>query len=72
MSERTGFKLKRRLLLAGDRVHIIGKHPWKGEVGELLRYESYGPRSLAMEGWRVSLNSGTECYAAPANLEKLP
>lgn len=55
----------------GDRVLVIGSHPWTGEVGELLRYERYGPASLAMEGWRVSLNRGIECYAREAHLERL-
>lgn len=53
----------------GDRVLIVGQHPWSDEVGTLIVFEEYGPgNGLRWKGWRVALDIGTECYVNPANL----
>jgi hypothetical protein len=56
----------------GDRVLIVGKHPWCGVTGTLLAFETYGPGGdLIWKGWRVRLDTGFDCYADPANLQLL-
>ena len=55
----------------GERVVIVGEHPWKGEVGSLVAYEPYGPSMMGWMGWRVALDNGTECYADRSKLRPL-
>lgn len=46
---------------SGDRVMVIGAHPWAGNAGTLVTYEKYG---LGWHGWRVTLDANCgECYA---------
>lgn len=52
----------------GDRVIIVGPHPWAGERGVLIAFEKYG---LGWKGWRVELGGGAECYAGPINLRRI-
>jgi hypothetical protein len=46
----------------GDRVMIIGDHPWVTHAGTLVAFEKYG---LGWYGWRVKLDENCgECYAS--------
>jgi len=55
-------------LRPGDRVMIIGDHPWVTHAGELVAFEAYG---LRWTGWRVKLDGNCgECYARPDELLK--
>ena len=62
---------KDRLMQIGDRVQIIGKHPWTGTEGTLGVYGSYGLSILKLKGWLVKLDNGQNCYAKPINLQKI-
>ena len=50
----------------GDRVVIVGNHPWATHAGELLTWEVLHPIRTRM--WRVVLDEGMECYAKPENI----
>lgn len=51
---------------SGDRVIIIGDHPWAGNAGTLIAFEKYG---LGWNGWRVALDANCgECYAGEHEL----
>lgn len=53
---------------AGDRVTVIGKHPWTSHAGTLVTHERYG---LGWMGWRVKLDGNCgDCYAEPEELRK--
>jgi len=54
---------------AGDRVCIVGAHPWTGEAGEIIAFEEYG---LGWRRWRVRLDVGGECYAPPHQIRLWP
>lgn len=55
-------------LNSGDRVFVVGNHPWAGRAGELIGYEKYG---LGWMGWRVALDGNCgECYANGSQLKK--
>jgi hypothetical protein len=54
---------------AGDRVVVVGKHPWATHAGTLVAWEKYG---LGWLGWRVALDGNCgECYAATHELLNL-
>lgn len=67
-------KRRRVVLTAGDRVVVLTPHPWAGEYGVLVAFEAYGPLPpvLRWDGWRVELDNGVECYAAPEKLRAAP
>ena len=45
----------------GDRVMVIGSHPWAGHAGTLVAFEKYG---FGWTGWLVKLDENCgECYA---------
>jgi hypothetical protein len=50
----------------GDRVVIVGNHPWATNAGELLTWEVLPVIGTRM--WRVVLDGGMECYAKPENI----
>ena len=50
----------------GDRVVIVGDHPWATCAGELLTWEVLPLVRTKM--WRVVLDEGMECYAKPENI----
>lgn len=54
----------------GDRVVIVGKHPWHTHAGTLVAWEIFG---LGWTGWRVALDGqhNGECYASPEDLRDL-
>jgi len=54
-------------LAEGDRVKVVGAHPWQGERGTLVSFEEYG---LGWKGWRVALDEGVECYASVIQLQR--
>jgi hypothetical protein len=44
----------------GQRVRLVGKHPWVGHAGEVIRFDHLaGQRELAP---RVRLDNGQEVY----------
>ena len=46
---------------SGDRVMVIGGHPWSGRAGTIIAFEKYG---LGWTGWRIALDGNCgECYA---------
>lgn len=51
---------------AGDRVFIVGAHPWTGYSGELVSLDDISV--LKGSRWRVRLDNGVECYAATKNV----
>ena len=50
----------------GDRVIIVGYHPWATSAGELLILEVMPVIRTKM--WRVVLDEGMECYDKSENL----
>jgi hypothetical protein len=53
---------------SGDRVTVVGEHPWSTHAGTLIAYEKYG---LGWMGWRVELDGNCgECYANATDLRK--
>jgi hypothetical protein len=50
----------------GDRVVIVGDHPWATSAGELLTWEILPAIRTRM--WRVVLDKGMECYVRPENI----
>lgn len=58
--------------IAGIRAAIVEpRHPWHGEIGTLIEYGPYGPKSLGMTGWKLRLPNGFETYARPRELQAL-
>lgn len=56
------------MLKPGDRVFIVGSHPWVTHAGVLIAWERYG---LGWFGWRVKLDGNCgECFAGPEHLLK--
>lgn len=55
----------------GDRVYLLGNHPWKDHVGTLIAEERYGPPFMRKTGWRVKLDNGQSCYAQPSEFSKV-
>jgi hypothetical protein len=54
------------MLKPGDRVVVIGDHPWAMHAGVLVGWEQYGLGGslLSWWGWRVELDGcNGECYA---------
>ena len=52
---------------AGDRVLIVGKHPWAEHTGTLVEY---GPYGLGWHGWLVLLDDGYH-YTYVSNINDL-
>jgi hypothetical protein len=53
-------------MTVGDRVMVIGDHPWATHAGTLIAYERYG---LGWRGWRVKLDGNCgECYASESEM----
>ena len=46
---------------AGDRVMVVGNHPWAGHAGTLVAWENH---PMGGQCWRVKLDGNCgECYA---------
>jgi hypothetical protein len=58
-------------LKEGDRVYLLGDHPWADHVGTLIAEEQYGPMFNRKTGWRIELDSGQRCYAQPSQFSRV-
>ena len=60
----------RSKLKPGERVMIIGNHPWASYAGTLVAFEEYGPgHGLRWKGWRIRLDGNySQCYASEHEL----
>lgn len=55
-----------RQLEIGDRVFIVGNHPWTGHSGTLIAVEIL--HAIGEPGCRIRLDNGIECFVLQPGL----
>lgn len=58
-------------LRSGDRVYLLGNHPWADHVGTLVSEATYGSFVNRKTGWVVQLDNGSRCYAQPSDFSRV-
>lgn len=68
-AEVEGWMPKPKVLKIGDRVKLVGSHPWKGETGTVARFEEMalfrreGPQPVV----KLDLDYDQECFITQAD-----